>query len=345
MALLIEYLFHSICSFVAMMKSFFACATFLWILLCVHQAAAQKDSGKNKSAQKGVLLSREVQNREAGSTTKILLDSLGKVDSTNSTFDSIQVRDSVVFNYKVPYNKLLNNPFFPSKSEPINALIAFRDRQSKDELFYLTIGILLLLALIRVGFPSYYERLFQYFFQTSIRQRQTRDRLFQEQIAAVGLNLLFFIVMGTLITLLAIWRGWFIGNFWMLWAASTGLLCIIYAGKYVFLQMVGWVLNNREAMRSYIFVVNLVNKTLAILMLPLLILVAFSTAPLVESSLRIAFMVIIAAFVYRYAVSFTLIRNKMALNAFHFLLYFISLEVIPLLVILKLLFKKLNVFV
>ena len=56
-------------------------------------------------------------------------------------------------------------------------------------------------------------------------------------------------------------------------------------------------------------------------------------------------MLIAAAFVYRYAVSFPLIRNKMALNAFHFLLYFISLEVIPLLIILKLLFRKLNVFV
>ncbi|MBU3715359.1 MAG: DUF4271 domain-containing protein, partial [Ferruginibacter sp.] len=100
-----------------------------------------------------------------------------------------------------------------------------------------------------------------------------------------------------------------------------------------------------EAMRSYIFVVYLVNKIMAILFLPLLVLVAFSAPPIVESALAIGLVLVGAAFVYRYAVSFPLIRNKMALNAFHFFLYFISLEVIPLLVILKLLFRKLNVFV
>jgi hypothetical protein len=272
-------------------------------------------------------------------------DSSGKQLTVRLTGDSVGALEAAGKSDSNRYSKLLDNPLLPMGSPPRDGLIAFRERAGKDLLFYLVTGILLLLAVIRIGFPSYFSRLFQYFFQTSMRQRQTRDRLLQEQLAAVGLNLLFFMVMGTFVTLLAFWRGWYVGSFWMLWSASTGFLSLIYGGKYIFLQLTGWVFNSGEAMRSYIFVVYLVNKIMAVLFLPLLILVAFSAPPIVESSLTIGLLLVGAAFVYRYAVSFPLIRNKMALNAFHFFLYFISLEVIPLLVILKLLFRKLNVFV
>lgn len=243
------------------------------------------------------------------------------------------------------YQKLLDNPLFPMRAAPRDGYIALREYTNKDFLFYLIAGILLILSAIRIGFPTYFTRLFQYFFQTSMRQRQTRDRLLQEQLAAIGLNLLFFIVMGTFVNLLALSKGWFVGNFWMLWSAATGFLCLIYAGKYIFLRMAGWVFNSSEAMRSYIFVVYLVNKTIAVLVLPLLIVVAFSAPQIVEYAFAIGLVIVATAFVYRFAVSFPLIRNKMALNAFHFFLYFISLEIIPLLIILKLLFRKLNVFV
>ncbi|MFN9854712.1 MAG: DUF4271 domain-containing protein [Bacteroidota bacterium] len=243
------------------------------------------------------------------------------------------------------YGKVLDNPFFPRGTSPRDGFIAFREKENKDTTFYLITGILLLLAIIRIGFPSYFSRLFQFFFQTSTRQRQTRDRLLQEQFAAIGLNLLFFVVMGTFVTLLAFWRDWYSGNFWLLWGVATGFLCLIYAGKFIFLRLAGWIFKSREAMRSYTFIVFLVNKLAALLILPLLILVAFSAPEVVESAFTIGLILVAAAFVYRYAISFTIIRNKMGLNAFHFFLYFISLEIIPLLVILKLLFRKLNVII
>lgn len=310
-----------------------------------------QDSAKNSAAgRQGKPADRAPALQINRSGLAALIDSLGKDSSGKQltvrlTGDSVGALEAAGKSDSNRYSKLLDNPLLPMGSPPRDGLIAFRERAGKDLLFYLVTGILLLLAVIRIGFPSYFSRLFQYFFQTSMRQRQTRDRLLQEQLAAVGLNILFFMVMGTFVTLLAFWRGWYVGSFWMLWSASTGFLSLIYGGKYIFLQLTGWVFNSGEAMRSYIFVVYLVNKIMAVLFLPLLILVAFSAPPIVESALAIGLVLVGAAFVYRYAVSFPLIRNKMALNAFHFFLYFISLEVIPLLVILKLLFRKLNVFV
>lgn len=329
-----HHLSQSICRFVTMGKPFLWCTVY-WILqLSSFSAPAQTDTILRKdSSQVSGMGAKDTVNLSAISDSAALRLDSGRLSLSQLPGDTNR------------YGKLLDNPFLPMKTTPKDGYIAFRERTDKDHLFYLLTGILLLLAIIRIGFPSYFSRLFQYFFQTSTRQRQTRDRLLQEQLAAIGLNLLFFIVMGTFVTLLAMNRGWYVGSFWMLWLTSTGFLMLIYAGKFLFLRLAGWIFNNRDAMRSYIFVVYLVNKTIGVLVLPLLILVAFSSAVIINSTFTIVLILVIAAFVYRYAISLSIIRNKMALNAFHFFLYFIALEVIPLLVILKLLFKKLNVIV
>lgn len=322
----------------------------VYVIVFSTTLVAQKNATNSDSVMQAKQVAGETvltikRNQHSGIIDSLDKDSLGGKDTILLNKDSV----GPVGTFGQPdidrYKKLLDNPLLPMRAAPRDGYIAFRERANKDSLFYLITLLLFMLAVIRVGFPTYFNRLFRFYFQTSLRQKQTRDRLLADQLAAIGLNLLFFIVMGTYVTLLARWRGWYVGNFWILWSAATGFLCLIYAGKYLFLQLAGWIFNSREAMRSYIFVVFLVNKTAAVLVLPLLILVAFSSPEIVESAFTIGLILIIAAFVYRYAVSFAIIRNKMALNAFHFFLYFMSLEVIPLLIILKLLFRKLNVFV
>lgn len=317
-----------------MRKSYVGWIFFLSLQLGTFSTQAQKDTIPQKDSNRvaPLVLRDTISPTATGDSAKLPIDS-ARLNLAQEPADTNR------------YSKLLDNPLLPMRNSPRDGYIAFRYKPGKDHLFYLLTGILLLLAIIRIGFPTYFNRLFQYFFQTSTRQRQTRDRLLQEQIAAVGLNLLFFVVMGTFVTLLALNRGWYVGSFWVLWLSSTGFLLFIYAGKFLFLRLAGWIFNNREAMRSYIFIVYLVNKTVGVLLLPLVILVAFSSPTVVDATFTIAMVLVIAAFVYRFAISLSIIRNKMALNAFHFFLYFIALEVIPLLVILKLLFRKLNVFI
>jgi len=320
----------------------------IWVMGLPVHSSAQMNAKRKDPARQGAAAAVSMnvnRSRLIGVIDSLYNDSLGGKFTIRLTTDSAKLATATNKTDSDRYGKVLDNPFFPRTASPRDGFIAFRQKDNKDTTFYLVTGILLLLAIIRIGFPSYFSRLFQYFFQTSMRQRQTRDRLLQEQFAAIGLNLLFFVVMGTFVTLLAFWRGWYLGNFWLLWAVATGFLCLIYAGKFIFLRIAGWIFNSREAMRSYTFIVFLVNKSAALLLLPLLILVAFSAPVVVESAFTIGLILVAAAFVYRYAISFTIIRNKMGLNAFHFFIYFISLEIIPLLVILKLLFRKLNVII
>jgi hypothetical protein len=264
--------------------------------------------------------------------------------------DSIRLRDSMLLAtsdtpiYTNPYGKLLENKFLPMQAPANNWIIDFRETSGKERLFYLIAGLLLLLALIRVAFPRYLNNLFIYFFRTSLRQKQTRDQLLQEQISSLLMNLMFFMITATFITLAVAYFKWFTGEFWRLWLGSVIFLMLLYLGKFLFLRFAGWVFNTREAVGSYLFIVFMMNKMLGVLLIPVLLLVAFSAQPLVQAAFTVGWLLIIMVFVYRYLVSFALFRNKIVLNAFHFFIYLMAVEIIPLLLIYKLVMKNLAGF-
>lgn len=274
----------------------------------------------------------------------VIQQSIDSVKSSDSTLlkDSLAAmavtkKDSNLH----PYQQILQNPFLPMQAAPNEWMIDFRKATGKEELFYLVAGLLLYLAVFRVAFPKYLNNLFTYFFQTSFRQKQTRDQLLQDQISSLLMNLLFFMITATFITLAVQYFNWVSGPFWRIWLGSVIFLMTVYLGKFLFLQFAGWVFNSREAAGSYIFIVFMMNKMMGILLIPLLLLVAFSSQSLVQSAYTLGWILIILVFVYRYIVSFSIIRNKIALNAFHFFIYLISVEIIPLLLIYKLLMKNL----
>jgi len=272
------------------------------------------------------------------------IDSLQSSDTTSLKDSLALLAVSQLDSANHPYRKMYENPFLPMQSAANDWVIDFRQPTGKEELFYLVAGILMFLALFRVAFPKYLNNLFTYFFQTSFRQKQTRDQLLQDQISSLMMNLLFFMITATFITLAVEYYQWVTAPFWRIWMGSVLFLMIVYFGKYLFLQFAGWVFNTREAAGAYVFIVFMMNKMMGILLVPLLLLVAFSSKPLAEASFNLGWGLILLVFVYRYLVSFSIIRNKIALNAFHFFIYLLSVEIIPLLLIYKLLMKNLAGF-
>ncbi len=235
------------------------------------------------------------------------------------------------------YKKYDTHPWLPSHQPAIYMLIDYHNASSKDELFYVMVGVVFCLAFIRAGFPKYFRNLFVVFFQTNIRQKQTRDQLLQDNFASLLINLLFFISAGLYITLLIRYHHWTTISFWILALASVIALVLIYFGKYLFLLFSGWVFNAKEAAGSYIFMVFMVNKIMGILLVPFLLLFSFSAAPVVNVALTASLGMVVLLFAYRYFVSFNAIRSRLKVKVFHFFLYLCAVEVLPLLLIYKLL--------
>uniref|UniRef100_UPI00195383FD DUF4271 domain-containing protein n=1 Tax=Citrobacter freundii TaxID=546 RepID=UPI00195383FD len=77
----------------------------------------------------------------------------------------------------------------------------------KDELFYIVLSVVFLLAFIKALFPKYFRNLFLLFFQTSLRQKQTREQLLQNRLASLFINLFFVMSAALFLSLLTQYYG------------------------------------------------------------------------------------------------------------------------------------------
>ena len=237
------------------------------------------------------------------------------------------------------YQKYFSHPFLPFSKPTFFQFTPERTQLNKDAIFYILVVLLALLAAVRLAFPKYFKNLFLLVLQTSVRQKQTREQLLQNNLASVLLNILFFASVGIYVALFIQHKGWVVLPFYQLIAYSSALLFVIYIGKYLFLLFSGWVFHASEATSSYIFIVFLVNKVLGIILIPFILVLTFSPTPLVQVAFTISAVAVSLLFVYRYLISFGIIRLNLKVSALHFFLYLCGVEVLPLLIIYKLLLK------
>ena len=240
------------------------------------------------------------------------------------------------------YLKLLDNPFFKSKAKPIFLVVNERKKNSKDEMFYLLSGLLILIAFIKLGFSKYFKNLFRVFIQPSFRQKQTREQLQQGNFPSLLLNLFFVLSVAVYISFLLNYYHLVQESFWLLLLYSSSALIILYTGKYIFLSFAGWVFNVKEAISAYIFAIYLVNKIMGIVLIPFILIVAFANYDIKNVSITVSLLIILLLFLYRYFVSYGPVTREIKVSPLHFLFYILAFEITPLLLIYKTLMLYLN---
>lgn len=208
--------------------------------------------------------------------------------------------------------------------------------EGKEMIFYLIILLLLIFAIMRQAFPKYFSDLFRVFFRTTLKQRQISEQLIQTPLPSLLLNL-FFVLSGALYIsfVLQHYQLGPEGSFWMLFLYSCIGLSLAYFVKFLGLKIAGWLFSMEEAANSYIFIVFVINKMIGILLLPFLLLLGFSEAPVYTAALTLSFCLVGAMLAYRVILTFAAVRNQVRVNLFHFFLYLCAFEIAPLLLVYK----------
>lgn len=235
-----------------------------------------------------------------------------------------------------------SNPYFNFNGQPVFRTIQTRIAFGKEGIFYVLSGLFLLLALVRISFIRYFQNLFAVFFRASMKQKQIREQLLQTPLASLLLNLLFVATGGLYAAFVLHQKGSarMDGlNFWLLYGYCIAGLAALYVGKYFILKMLGWTLRMEQTTDTYIFIVFLCNKVLAILLLPLLAVAAFADPGMVTIAMTVSYVLVIGIFLYRYVNSYGYINREVRTSRFHFFLYLCAFEVAPLLLIYKVLLK------
>jgi hypothetical protein len=239
---------------------------------------------------------------------------------------------------------LEHNPWFGFAAKPIYPVKQdIRLFSGKEILFYTLVFLLIVFALIRRAFPKYFSDLFRLFFRTTIKQRQIREQLMQTPFPSLLLNGFFIVSAGLYATFMV---RYFkldpVDNFWLLFFYCCLGLSVAYLVKFVGLKISGWVFNMPEAADAYIFIVFIVNKMIGILLIPFLILLAFTVGNIYTAGLTLSWCLVAGLLAYRFILTFIAIRNQVKVNPFHFLLYLIAFEIAPLLLVYKALLKFFN---
>jgi hypothetical protein len=229
-----------------------------------------------------------------------------------------------------------HNPYFGFFARPSVIYSSVKRFTGKDALFYLLVSLLIICAFIKKSFPKYFNDLFRLFFRTNMKQRQIKEQLMQTPLPSLLLNGFFVISAGLYASfLLEHFKLNPFENFWLLYFYCCLGLSAVYFIKFLGLKMSGWLFNMQEASNSYIFIVFIINKMIGILILPFLIILAFSDGNIYTVSLALSWCLIAGLFLYRIILTFADVLNQVKVNPFHFFLYVCAFEIAPLFLIYK----------
>jgi hypothetical protein len=254
-----------------------------------------------------------------------------------NTIDTVNALPTKLSAYQsVLQNTVLKHQYLSVNKQPTAFIITPKKNTNKEAIFYLLATLALILGCLKAFYSKYFYNLFKVFFNTSLRQSQLTDQLLQAKLPSLLYNI-FFIISGGLYAYLLLLNFNKTASFnnWVLLLASVIFLAGIYTVKYASLKFTGWVTGYSETTNTYTFVLFLINKILGIVLVPLSIAIAFVQPIVVNSLILVSLCCVAFMFVLRFFRSYGLLQNQLKISRFHFFLYIIGVEILPLLLIYK----------
>ncbi|HYK43808.1 MAG TPA: DUF4271 domain-containing protein [Parafilimonas sp.] len=312
-------------------------------LTLTHCALAQDTSVVPQITDSTSVVKPDSGVQNVGTSDTIKSDSVAAVNDTGRAFrrpDSARTaRTDSIVSIAAPQMAVKKDSLLKKAAVQLKAG-AKRNVPDRDIVFFVLVFILFFLGLIRTAFPKYFNSIFSLSFQATFRQTQTRDQMAQNVMPAFMLNILFILSGGLFITLFAEFNQWATTDFWQLFVYSTSILAMIYLIKYFVIVFTGWVFNASDSAAEYRFIVFLINKLIGILLIPSLFLMTYADDEIKKISITIGICIAVFMIVLRYLVSVARIRKNLRITAFHFFIYLCAVEIMPLLVIYKILFLR-----
>lgn len=210
--------------------------------------------------------------------------------------------------------------------------------------FYLLLSLCLLLGIIRFIDPRYFVNLWAAFWNPTLSARQLKDQLQGAGLPNLLMNIFFSISVGSYI--------YYVVRFYTPHPSGvipSSLLIImlivgtalIYSIKYIAIRFSGWAFRLETVTEQYLFNIFLINKILAMILIPFVIMLAFADAGVVKQMVVISFITGGILLANRYFRSWQVFGSFFQYSKFHFFMYLCASELLPLAVLMKLLVKGL----
>ena len=246
---------------------------------------------------------------------------------------SHHLADSAISNHPMVANKYIINNV---------QVIHIQDTQTSD--FYLLLLLCITLGLIRFLDERYFLNLWLAFWNPALSGRQLKDQLQRAGLPNFLMNVFFTIAEGSyiyyVVKLYTPHHSGVIPSSLLIimLIAGTG---VIYGAKYAAVRFSGWAFRMEAITEHYLFNVFLINKILAVVLIPFIIVLAFADKEVAEQVVIISFVIAGFLLLNRYVRSWQVFGSFFQYSKFHFFVYLCASEILPLAVLTKLLIKGL----
>jgi hypothetical protein len=233
---------------------------------------------------------------------------------------------------------VLHHPMM--RGERIMAITPEHGWEDNTADFYLLLSIFLLLGLIRLQDPRYFHALVRVFVNPALNSRLINEQMQAAKVSNLLMNLFFTISAGAY--LYYVTRTFLdpppvaaaTPGLWMLLLIAG--VTLVYLAKYLVIRLSGWAFRVETLTGFYLFNVFLVNKVLAIALLPFIVLLAFGEPAWAGTVVVVSFVVAGLLLLNRYLRSWQAFGSFFQYSRFHFFTYLCASELLPLAVLMKL---------
>jgi|GEM_PF-1207763 len=211
--------------------------------------------------------------------------------------------------------------------------------QEADYIFYL---LLLVFLIIVIGVNrdfNYFENMFRalvnYRLSLQFAREQASNRTAASVLYTLLFNLLFALFLVRLLETVGV--NSLLVAFEAGWLLLFIVISVIYSVKYVFYKFIGRIFGLKEQASYYLSQVFLMNRILALLLLPALTILYYAPSEAAYLVVIVLIVAVASAVVLRYVRGIRITSQVLGANTLHFILYFCTVEILPTLIISKLL--------
>ena len=213
--------------------------------------------------------------------------------------------------------------------------------------FYLLLLLFVMLGLIRLSNPRYFQSVFRAFWNPTTNMRHNRDPLSNAELPNLLMNVFYAMSLGAyifyVVQAFAGPRSGVLPPALLLTLLILGVL-VLYAGKYLMIRFSGWAFRVETVTDQYLFNVFLMNKIIGIVLLPFVVLLAFAGEAWAGPVVVVSVLVIGLLVINRYVRSWQVFGSFFQFSKFHFFTYLCASELLPLAVLMKLLVRGLTYY-
>jgi hypothetical protein len=209
--------------------------------------------------------------------------------------------------------------------------------QYKTFLFTVTVALLALLTILVTIFRPVYQRAYRGFLNENMLNQIHRESQGSGPLPYFILYGLFLLNAGTFVFLISRHFGAMLpGSLWQGWLMCTGAVSILLIAKHLLLAFLGAVFPIEKETASYSFTMLVFGILLGLLLAPANVFIAYGPAEFTRPAVMTTFGVIGLIYAFRSLRGLFIANNFLASNKFHFFLYLCTVEITPVLVLVKL---------